>query len=91
MQKLRLSVLRAFSFIDAHKEAEGRLRDKFEASEGELRSTFLTVMRESQKQVKLAEDVIRSKTKKQLKQVISHYLCVMLQNKSARYVRLFES
>ena len=85
-QRLRLSVLRAFSFVDGHKEAEGRLKDKFEDSEGEVRNAFLTVMRESQKQVKLAEDVIRSKTKKQLKQVISHYLCIMLQNKSARYI-----
>lgn len=85
-QQLRLTVLRAFSFVDAHKEAEGRFRDKFEGSEGDLRSAFLQVMRESHKQVKRAENVIRSKTKKQLKQVISHYLCIILQNKSARYV-----
>jgi NhaP-type Na+/H+ or K+/H+ antiporter len=85
-QQLRLTLLRAFSFIDAHKEAEGRFRDDFEDSEGDVRVAFLTVMRESQRQVKLAEDLIRSKTKKQLKQVISHYLCVTLQNKSARYI-----
>lgn len=87
IQQLRLSVLRAFSFVDAHKEAEERLRDKFEeAEEGEIRNAFLAVLRESAKQVKLAEEVLRSKTKKQLKQVISHLLCIILQNKTARYI-----
>ena len=86
-QRLRLSVLRAFSFVDAHKEAEERLRDKFEdIAGGELRNAFLTVLRESAKQVKLAEEVLRTKTKRQLKQVISHYLCITLQNKTARYI-----
>mmetsp|Transcript_3978 Transcript_3978/g.7937 ORF Transcript_3978/g.7937 Transcript_3978/m.7937 type:complete len:899 (-) Transcript_3978:21-2717(-) len=86
-QRLRLSVLRAFSFLDAHKEAEERLRDKFEdAHEPEIRNAFLAVLRESAKQVKLAEEVLQSKTKKQLKQVISHYLCITLQNKTARYI-----
>lgn len=90
-QQLRLTVLRAFSFVDAHKEAEGRFRDKFEDSTGDVHAAFLTVMRESKKQVTLAESVIKSKTKKQLKRVISHYLCVTLLNKSARYVRRCDS
>lgn len=86
-QQLRLSVLRAFSFVDAHREAEERLRDKFEdAHESEIRNAFLAVLRESARQVRLAEDVLRTKTKKQLKQVISHYLCITLQNKTARYI-----
>ena len=86
--QLRLTILRSFSFVDAHKEAQSRLRDDFEESDGDLHNAFLTVMRESQKQVKLAEDQINSKTKKELKRVISHYMCTTLLNKTARYISL---
>jgi hypothetical protein len=87
-QQLRLDVLRAFSFVDAHKEAQDRLRDEFGEGRGEVTSAFRTVMDESRGQVRKAEEVLKSKNKKQLKHVISHYLCIILQNKAARYVQL---
>lgn len=87
-QQLRLDVLRAFSFVDAHKEAQDRLRDEFGEGQGEVNSAFRKVMEESQAQVRKAEEVLKSKNKKQLKHVISHYLCIILQNKAARYVQL---
>jgi NhaP-type Na+/H+ or K+/H+ antiporter len=87
-QQLRLDVLRAFSFVDAHKEAQDRLRDEFGEGRGEVSSAFRIVMDESRAQVRKAEEVLKSKNKKQLKHVISHYLCIILQNKAARYVQL---
>jgi hypothetical protein len=89
--QLRLTVLRAFSFIDAHKEAEHRLFDEFGETQGDLHNAFLTVMRESKQQVKLAEDQIKSKTKKQLKLVISHYMCTTLLNKMARFITVLHT
>ncbi len=88
-QQLRLDVLRAFSFVDAHKEAQDRLRDEFGEGRGEVTSAFRIVMDESRAQVvRKAEEVLKSKNKKQLKHVISHYLCIIPQNKAARYVQL---
>jgi hypothetical protein len=45
-------------------------------------------MEESRAQVRKANAVLRGKNKKELKHVISHYLCVILQNKRARYVKV---
>ncbi len=87
-QQLRLDVLRAFLFVDAHKEAQDRLRDEFGEGRGEVTSAFRIVMDESREQVRKAKEVLKSKNKKQLKHVISHYLCIILQNKAARYVQL---
>jgi NhaP-type Na+/H+ or K+/H+ antiporter len=87
-QQLRLDVLRAFSFVDAHKEAQDRLRDEFGEGGSEVAAAFRIVMDESRAQVRKAEAVLRSKNKKQLKHVISHYLCIILQNKAARYIQL---
>jgi hypothetical protein len=87
-QRLRLEVLRAFSFIDAHSEAQDRLHDEFGQGGGEMAAAFRTVINESKAEVQKAEAVLRSKTKKQLKSVISHYLCTILQNKAARYIKL---
>jgi NhaP-type Na+/H+ or K+/H+ antiporter len=86
-QQLRLDVLRAFSFVDAHKEAQDRLRDEFGEGGPEAAAAFRIVMDESRAQVRKAEAVLRS-NKKQLKHVISHYLCIILQNKAARYIQL---
>jgi hypothetical protein len=79
--------LRAFSFVDAHKEAQDRLRDEFGEGGPEAAAAFRIVMDESRAQVRKAEAVLRS-NKKQLKHVISHYLCIILQNKAARYIQL---
>ena len=87
-QKLRLTVLRSFSFMDAHREAQDRLRDEFGGAKGEMSVAFEMVLQESEKQVRRAEEILRSKTKKQLKDVISHHLCIILHNKTARYINL---
>jgi len=84
-QQLRLVVIRAFSFMDAHRDAQDRLGDEFGSARGETAAAFRIVLEESKTQVSLAEKVLRSKTKKQLKNVISHYLCIVVQNKAARY------
>lgn len=84
---MRLEVLMAFSFLDAHKEAEERLKDEFgENSEPEIVRAYEEVIEESRGQTKKAKAVLRSKNLQQLKHVISHYLCSILHNKAARYV-----
>ena len=85
---IRLDVLRAFSFIDAHKEAQDRLRDELGAEKGELGRAFEFVMRESRDEVRKATDVLRTKKKGLLRNIISHHLCIVLLNKSARYITL---
>jgi len=66
-----------------------RLRDELASEKGELFAAFRIVLEESKSQMRKAGDVLRSKaTKKQLKHVISHYLCLILQNKAARYYQL---
>lgn len=87
-QLLRLDVLRAFSFIDAHMEAQDRLRDEFGKESGDLYAAYRAMIAESNAQIRKAGDTLRSTNKKQLKQVISHHLCMILQSKSARYFRL---
>jgi NhaP-type Na+/H+ or K+/H+ antiporter len=84
-QLLRLDVLRAFSFIDAHMEAQDRLRDEFGKESGDLQDALRAMLAESHAQIRKAGDTLRSTNKKQLKQVISHHLCMILQSKSARY------
>lgn len=86
-QQLRLDVLRAFSFIDAHREAQDRLNDEFGDGNGEMASAFSIVMEESKAQVKEANDVLRGKKKKRLHHVISHHFCIILQNKAASYIK----
>lgn len=87
-QQLRLNVLRAFSFINAHKQAQERLQDEFGKETGDMRTAFCTVIDESQLQVRIAGAVLRSSDKKQVRHIISHYLCNILQNKVARYYQL---
>jgi NhaP-type Na+/H+ or K+/H+ antiporter len=86
-QQLRLDVLRAFSFIDAHREAQDRLNDEFGDRKGEMISAFSIVMDESKAQVKEATDVLRAKKKNRLDHVISHHFCIILQNKAASYIK----
>lgn len=86
-QRLRLDVLRAISFIDAHREARDRLRDEFGEETGVIAIAFHTVMEESKAQVKKANDVLRKKRKTHLKIVISHHLCMILQNRAAKYIK----
>lgn len=91
-QQLRLEILRSLSFIDAHKEAQERLQEEFGGSKDEESVAFSVVMEESRAEVRKAREVLKAKNKKKLKNVISHYLCTILQNKAARYVNaLFES
>jgi hypothetical protein len=74
-QQLRLDVLRAFSFVDAHQAAQDRLTEEFGEANGQMASAFLVVMNESKIQVRKASGALRAKNKKELKHVISHYLC----------------
>ena len=87
-QQLRLDVLRAFAFIDAHEEAQDRLGDEFGEKAGDTASAFRLVMAESDAQVSKAKDVLKRKNKKQLQHVISHHLCILLQNKLARFIKM---
>jgi hypothetical protein len=94
-QRLRLSVLRALSFIDAHKEAQDRLQDELAGNylhknvdTTSSMTAFKEVMKESRAEVRKAKEVLKSHSKKKLKHVISHYLCAIIQNKAARYIKL---
>jgi hypothetical protein len=94
-QRLRLNVLRALSFIDAHKEAQDRLQDELAGNHlhknvdtSRSMTAFKKVMKESKGEVRKAKEVLKSQNKKKLKHVISHYLCTIIQNKTARYINL---
>lgn len=94
-QRLRLNVLRALSFIDAHKEAQDRLQDELAGNHlhknvdtTRSMAAFKEVMKESKGEVRKAKEVLKSQNKKKLKHVISHYLCTIIQNKTARYIKL---
>jgi NhaP-type Na+/H+ or K+/H+ antiporter len=87
-QLYRLDVLRAFSFIDAHMEAQDRLQEEFGKESGDLFLAFRTVLQESKSQIRKAGEILRTANKKQLKHVISHHLCLILQGKTARYYQL---
>ena len=85
----RLDVLRALSFIDAHQGAEVRLQDEFDETAGdEVTAAFRAVLKESQAEIRKARKVLRAQNKKELAQVISHFLCTILNNKEARHVKL---
>ncbi|KAL7554240.1 hypothetical protein ACHAWF_017833 [Thalassiosira exigua] len=86
-QKLRMSVLLAMSFIDSHKEAQDRLQDELAKGSGDAYAAFSLVMNESKAEVRKAREVLKSQTKKKLNHVISHFLCVILLNKQARYIK----
>lgn len=86
-QLLRMNVLLALSFIDAHKEAQDRLQDELGKGGGDTLAAFNIVMNESKAEVRKAREVLMSQTKKKLNHVISHYLCIILLNKQARYVK----
>jgi NhaP-type Na+/H+ or K+/H+ antiporter len=87
-QLYRLDVLRAFSFIDAHLEAQDRLREEFGKETGDLWFAFQRVLQESKAQIRKAGEILRTANKKRLKHVISHHLCLILQGKAARYYQL---
>lgn len=86
-QALRMKVLLALSFIDAHKEAQDRLQDELGKGSGDAFAAFNLVMSESKAEVRKARELITSHNKKKLNHVISHYLCVILLNKQARYIK----
>lgn len=91
-QQLRLNVLRALSFIDAHWEAQARMHAEFGDATGETEAAFRSVMAESRAEVEQAKEVLSSQNKRNLKHIISHNLCMILNNKTARYYNmLFES
>lgn len=94
-QRFRLNVLRALSFIDAHKEAQDRLQDELAGNHLHKKvdttrsmAAFKEVMKESKGEVRKAKEVLKLQNKKKLKHVISHYLCTIIQNKTARYIKL---
>lgn len=86
-QELRMNVLLALSFIDAHKEAQDRLKDELGKGSGTAEVAFNKVTNESKAEVRKVKDVLMKQTKKKLNHVISHYLCVILLNKQARYIQ----
>lgn len=90
-QRQRLNVLRALSFIDAHKEAQDRLEDELGSSmlgkdKDQATAAFKSVIKESKAEVRKAKDVLKAQSKKKLKHVISHYLCTIIESKTARYI-----
>lgn len=85
-RELRFDVLRALSFVDAHRRAQERFAA--ETLEGEVDDAIVAqakaVLKESEKQVSLAEDLLRSKDHEDVCVLISHLFAVILLNKVAR-------
>ena len=68
-QELRMNVLLALSFIDAHKEAQDRLKDELGKGSGTAEVAFNKVTNESKAEVRKVKDVLMKQTKKKLKQL----------------------
>ena len=84
---LRFDVYRSLAFIEAHRHAQENFYQ--ELCDGEIQDENLTkraklVLLESEKQVAMAEDVLRSFDPEDVCVLISHLFCAILLNKIAR-------
>ena len=84
---LRFDVYRSLAFIEAHRHAQENFHQ--ELLEGEIEDENLTkraklVLLESEKQVAMAEDLLRSFDPEDVCILISHLFCAILLNKIAR-------
>ena len=84
---LRFDVYRSLAFIEAHRHAQENFYQ--ELCDGEIQDENLTkraklVLLESEKQVAMAEDLLRSFDPEDVCILISHLFCAILLNKIAR-------
>lgn len=88
-RELRFDVYRALSFIAAHRRAQERFSNEtLEGAEvgDEIVTIAKRVLLESESQVAMAEDLIRSKDSEDVCNLVSHLFSVILLNKIAREV-----
>jgi len=86
-RQLRFDVYRALSFIAAHRRAQERFsKETLEGPEvgDEIVAIAKRVLLESDRQVTMAEDLIRSMDREDVCVLVSHLFCVILLNKVAR-------
>lgn len=85
-QKLRLDVLRALAFIEAHEDALKKFTGQFADSDGEFRESEKTVVDEVKAEMQLAREVLETSDKRDVDVITSHYFCIILLNQWAKYV-----
>lgn len=83
---LKFDVFLALSFIQAHRNAQGKFRSEFlqDAEGDDMVKAAKMVLIETEKQVGLAEETLKSKDQKDVCVMVSHLFCVILLNKIAR-------
>ena len=86
-QETRIQVLRATAFQLAHQGARRKLEKGFCEVAHSLRDAADRVIEESEKQEQLAQEVLDSIDKDQLKVIVEHFVCHVLLNKAAKIVQ----
>lgn len=85
-EQIRLDVLRAVAFIDAHKEAKERFEEQFAETSDEFTAAERLIMDESDEQVLEAKKLLESMDKNVVAGIIEHHICTILLNEGARYI-----
>lgn len=86
-QETRIQVLRATAFQLAHQAARRKLKAGFCEISNALQDAADKVVEESEKQEQLAQQVLDSVDKDQLKVIVEHFVCHVLLNKAAKMVK----
>ena len=86
-QETRIDVLRATAFQISHQAARRKLEAGFCAVAHTIREAADKVMEESKKQEQLAQNLLDTVGKDQLKVVVDHFICHVLLNKAAKMVK----
>jgi len=84
--RLRSEVNRALAFISAHRRAQEHFQSDFNESSEDFKSATQLVRLESEEEVEEAEKFLLSLDCMDVKIIISHLFCVILLNKTARFV-----
>lgn len=89
-RKLKVKILRALSFLEAHRQARNVFTKQLSDSSG-VAANENTVLEESKAESDAAQEVIDSANKDDLMIIIAHYFCAILLNKSGVYVNVLLS
>jgi len=87
-QRLRRDIHLALAFINAHRNAQEKVKHEFMGVDPDIDTVeaYNVVLRESNNEIVKAEQLLASSHKRDLRVIVSHLLCILLLNKTARHV-----
>lgn len=89
--QLRFDVIRALAFISAHRTAQKEFARDFNECSNDFQAAAEIVKQESEVQVSEAEELLQSFDQNYVKAIVSNLFCVILLNKTARYIESLAS